>query len=141
MKQKLDPKSNLDSMLGRMGGDISVLNKGVGVLKTDISILKTDVGVLKVDVASLKKDVKYLKESAVSTAIQLKQLDTKIDTESAETRRQMLGFKDEILSKLQPMHQELTMLGGQFRRCENGLEDHDKRICRLETKVFVKAAS
>jgi len=113
MKKKLNDNPNLDGRLGRMEGNIEVL----------------------------QKDIKYLKESAISAAIQMKQLETKVDTESAETRRQMLGFKDEVLSELQMVHQEITMLGGQYQRCEEGFEDHDKRICHLETKVFVKATS
>ncbi|MBN1348753.1 hypothetical protein JXJ21_05025 [candidate division KSB1 bacterium] len=116
-------------------------------VKQDVSVLKQDVSVLKQDVSVLKQDVSRLTIELINTRQYMHEnLVTK--EEFKESMGKILTNQDELMKILETMRQEMRVqdsttatmkkeMAKEQRRNDNQdgtLEDHDKRISRLEAR-------
>lgn len=88
-----------------------------------------------------KKDIKKLSE-VFATKEDLKAFATKEDLKAFATKKDLGNLKgeilvgqDKIMKKIEDITIEQKMAYSQYKRHENKLEDHEKRITSLEAKV------
>ena len=129
MKRELD---GLKSDLSGVKTDVSVLKADLSAVKTDVAVLKTDVSVIKTDVSGLKSDVSDLKDIYRGLAKSV-----------ARLTGDFVDFKREVMTKnefsvlMKRMDGFTDIL--QDSRWDWGkqkvrLDDHEKRISKLEAK-------
>ena len=53
------------------------------------------------------------------------------------TREDICQFKDDIITELVKMRETADILLGRYPQMQNNLENHESRIGKLETRVFV----
>jgi len=88
----------------------------------ELKIIKSEIRESKTDTRILESRIRGLKDS--------------LDDESALIKEQNLEFKDEILGEIKAMREELAATLGQYGRHEDTLDNHEKRIGKVEKTVF-----
>lgn len=88
----------------------------------ELKIIKSEIRESKTDTRILESRIRGLKDS--------------LDDESALIKEQNLEFKDEILGEIKAMREELAATLGQYGRHEDTLDNHEKRIEKVEKTVF-----
>lgn len=101
------------------------------------------------DLVDIKRDVKSLKDSNLRTELkinelgqsfnQLEQSFTGLEQSFTEVKREILFFKEEILGEIKETREEFSMALHQYTRHEDVLEDHSKRLSKVEVKVFSRS--
>lgn len=97
-----------------------------------------------------KKDLKGLEEQVKITKIEVRKFSTKLDgirnqtwldmenlkdevkDETALLRNDIAGMKDEIITEVKAVREELTAHQGAHERQQETLENHEKRIKKIE---------
>lgn len=102
----------------------------------------------------IKAEIRRLQDENKLTYLRIRTLDGKLKDEFALTREQTLEFKDEIIGEvrtlryaqnlvsslkleIKAMREELAMALGQYTRNEETLEEHERRITKVEKKIII----
>ena len=97
----------------------------------------------KVSLITIKKDLDAVKKSlsGFATKDDLKRFATKDDLQSfaTATRMDIIKFKDEILTELVKMRENMEILTYRYPEMRDNIENHEIRIVKLETSVFTNA--
>jgi chromosome segregation ATPase len=132
------------------------LKQDVAEIKQDVTGLKQDVAEIKQDVAEIKQDVVELKQSTdirfdgVLEVIKFEVGDAieKSQNEIIEKIEKNLNSNDKIATEIKDNRQEQMMIIGAHQRIddtlfkhEDKIEDHNKRIIKIEKVVAIKIMS
>lgn len=91
----------------------------------ELKKIADELKIIKSEMRSLKNDNRFLD-------IKIRALKSSIDDESALIKEQNIEFKDEILGEVKAMREELAVVLEQYRRHDDILEEHSKKITHLE---------
>lgn len=116
--------------LDEHSGILSEYSKAISELKTDVSVLKTDVSVLKTDVSSIKGDVNVLKDSVNTLNERFEHFESE-----AVTKTEFKSGIAEILLGFRDLKDEYLFNNKHLREDRHQIEDHEKRIIKLEGVV------
>jgi hypothetical protein len=99
--------------------------------KKDDSLVRIldELKIIKSEMRESKSDRKILE-------LRIRGLKDSLDDESALIKEQNLEFKDEILGEIKAMREELAATLGQYGRHGDTLDNHEKRIGKVEKIVF-----
>lgn len=96
----------------------------------------TSLPALSKDLQELKRDVKNLKDSNLRTELKVNDLAQSF----GEVKREILFFKEEILGEIKETREEFSIALNQYTRREDVLDNHSKRLSKLEVKVFARSS-
>jgi predicted nucleic acid-binding Zn-ribbon protein len=96
-------------------------NGDIKLLKGDINHLKSDVKDLRGDVKDLKGDVNFLKDYVKSLREEVKII--------------VLESEERIMTELKDMREEFSAHQFSHMRINDDLEEHDRRLKKLELAV------
>ncbi len=101
------------------------------MIKKDDSLAKIldELKIIKSEMRESKSDRRILE-------LRVRGLKDSLDDKSALIKEQNLEFKDEILGEIKAMREELAVALGQYSRHEDTLDNHEKRIEKVEKTVF-----
>lgn len=115
------------------------------------------IPLLSKDLVELKRDVKSLKDSNLRTESKINELGqtfselkqssnkfeqsfNQLEQSFTEVKREILFFKEEILGEIKETREEFSIALNQYTRHEDVLDDHSKRLSKLEVKVFSRSS-
>ncbi len=108
---------------------------GVGeIIREETGDLREDVSTLKSPVSTLKEDVSILKQGQRELRDEIQPLRKELTTFKDE----ILNGQDKIIGELKTIRQGHVAFTGGQKRQDDKLEEHDKRLEQVETKVGIE---
>jgi chromosome segregation ATPase len=101
-------------------------------------MMKKDDSLAKIldELKIIKSEMREAKSDRRTLELRIRGLKDSLDDESALIKEQNLEFKDEILGEIKAMREELVATLSQYGRHEDILDNHEKRIEKVEKTVF-----
>lgn len=94
---------------------------------------------IKKDAATIREDLKSFKEEFVIYKVDIKSEFYKLDEKNREYRDQVLVGLDKVMKELQDIREENATGMLQTNRTKEQLNDHEKRITKLESTKPIAA--
>jgi len=111
--------------------DIKKVEKNVEGLDKKVGGLEREVKITKVEVRKLNTKLDGLRNKVW---VDMENLKDGMKDEMSLLRSDIAGMKDEIVTEVKAMREELTAHQGAHERQQETLEEHEERISHLEQK-------
>jgi archaellum component FlaC len=102
-------------------------------LKSEFGGLKTEFKGLKSEFGGLKSEFKTTKKSLFSQILTLEERIEHMDEKNKKYKDEMLTGLDKVMGELQAMREEDAAGTLQIQRLREDVDNHDKRISKLES--------
>ena len=99
------------------------------ITKKDVKKLEEEVKIIKVEVRKFSTKLDGVRNQ---TWLDMENLKNEVKDETALLRNDIAGMKDEIITEVKAVREELTAHQGAHERQQETLEEHEERIKKVE---------